>query len=71
MREMTGGIEIGAGQAVELAPGGAHIMLTGLTASLRSGERVPLVFSFRRSGDIRSSLAVREAGAMTGGHDGH
>lgn len=34
----------------ELAPGGRHVMLTGLTRPLRPGDRIPLTLEFERAG---------------------
>ena len=64
-------IDIPAGGAVQLAPGGLHIMLIGLTAPLRQGERVPLTLVFERAGEVQIQLAVESAGARGpgGGHN--
>ena len=62
-------IDIPAGGTVQLAPGGLHIMLIGLAAPLRQGERVPLILVFERAGEVQVQLAVEAAGAR--GHGGH
>lgn len=41
-----------AGQRVVLAPGGTHVMLTGLTRGVAVGDRVPLVLHLRRGGRV-------------------
>lgn len=69
MRALGSGLTIAAGRQVQLAPGSLHLMLDGLGAPLRPGQRVPLVLRFVRSGDIATTLVVRSAGASTGGHD--
>lgn len=61
-------IPVPAGQAVELRPGGLHIMLIGLTAPLQVGSRVPLTLRFERAGEVRVELAVQAAGARGPGH---
>lgn len=72
MREMEEGIEIPAGGAVELAPGGYHLMLVGLAAPLTQGEHVPLTLNFE-GGSVDVVLDVQGMGARTGpsGHGGH
>jgi copper(I)-binding protein len=58
------GLDIPAGDAVELRPGGVHIMLVGLTSSLVEGEEINLTLHFRRSGDLVVTLPVRLLGGM-------
>lgn len=67
MRPVDGGLEIPAGGAVELKPGGLHLMLIGLRAPLSEGGSVPLTLVFDNGARIEAPLAVR---AMGGGH-GH
>ena len=54
------GLEIPADSTVELAPGGTHIMLTGLAHPLSEGSALPLDLTFERSGEIRVNASVRE-----------
>lgn len=42
MRRLHAGLELPAGKAVELKPGGYHIMLMALKRQLQEGESVPL-----------------------------
>jgi copper(I)-binding protein len=67
MRPVEGGLEIPAGGAVELKPGGLHLMLIGLKAPLTEGGSVPLTLVFDNGERIDAPLGVR---AMGGGH-GH
>jgi copper(I)-binding protein len=60
----TRGYDIPANGVLELKPGGAHLMLVGLKAPLKEGERVPLVLKFQRSGVAKVELEVRALGAM-------
>lgn len=43
-------IEIAAGAMQKLQPGGYHIMLIGLTAPLKAGDRFPLDLTFEKAG---------------------
>lgn len=55
----------------ELKPAGAHLMLFGLKAPLKEGERVPLVLEFQHAGKVEVELEVRAlgaSGAMPGMH---
>ena len=72
MDTMEGGLPLPAGQAVALAPGGDHIMLTGVTVPLADGEVVPLAFTFESGVQVALEAAVRTA-PVEGGpdHAGH
>jgi len=74
MRQVTGGIAIPAKGAVELKPGGYHIMFMGLKRQLRQGERVPVTLRFQRAGNVTVQFVVQPVGAtgpMEAGHAGH
>jgi len=62
MGEVKGGIAIPAGGAVELHPGGYHIMLIGLQHPMRPGDRFPLTLHFRKAGAVTVQVTVRSAG---------
>ena len=66
MRPVTA-IEVPAQGAVQLRPGGLHVMLMGLNKPLTQGEQVPLTLTFERAGQVAVSLPVRAAGAADGG----
>jgi copper(I)-binding protein len=51
-------IEVPAGGAVELKPGGAHIMLMGLKGPLTEGANVDLTFTFTKAGEMKVTLPV-------------
>ncbi len=57
MREVDS-IELPAGQAVNLASGGLHIMLFGLKRQLKEGESVPLSLVIERKAGKRETIAV-------------
>ncbi|GGA52754.1 hypothetical protein GCM10011385_02620 [Nitratireductor aestuarii] len=63
MRPLADGIEIKAGETVELAPGGFHLMLIDLKQPMTEGERVPLTLTFEKAGSIDVELAVEAARA--------
>jgi periplasmic copper chaperone A len=76
MREVKG-YNIPPNDAIELKPGGAHLMLVNVKAPLKEGDVVPLVLKFERSGEVKVDLHVQamgsSGGAMgnhTGGHMG-
>lgn len=59
MTEMADGLELPAGQAVALAPGGDHIMLTSVTVPLAEGDLVPLALTFESGAQIALEAPVR------------
>jgi copper(I)-binding protein len=63
MRPLEKGIEIPAGGTVTLAPGGLHIMFMDLRSGFTEGEKVPVVLSFEKAGDIETFLHVEAIGA--------
>jgi periplasmic copper chaperone A len=67
MRPVEGGLEIPANGAVELKPGGLHLMLIGLQKPLAEGESVPVTLTFDDGTRVDVVLAVRAMGG--GGHD--
>ena len=46
MRELPGGIEIPAGETVELAPGGLHIMFLDVATPTKEGDKFKAVLTF-------------------------
>lgn len=62
MREVDA-IEVPAGAEVKLAPGGLHLMLTGLAAPLKTGESVALTLRFEHAGDRTIEVPVGALGA--------
>jgi copper(I)-binding protein len=58
------GIDLPAGQAVTLKPGGYHIMMTGLARPLHPGDSFPLTLSFASGGSEQVTVAVRGLGSM-------
>ena len=56
-----GPVAIKAGETLALAPGGKHLMFTGLKAPFLAGEKVPLTLTFEIAGVKTVELEVRNA----------
>lgn len=52
-------IDVAAGGAVELKPGGFHVMLIGLKQELKPGESVHLKLTFEKAGVVQVQAPVR------------
>jgi periplasmic copper chaperone A len=63
MRELKDGLEIPAHGAVTLAPGGYHLMFTGLKQPLRKGDVVKATLTFEHSGALLVEFPVHGVGA--------
>jgi periplasmic copper chaperone A len=67
------GLELPAGQTVELKPGGYHVMMMGLKQPLKGGDSVPLTLTVQgadgKSEVLELSVPVRALG-MPAGHEG-
>jgi copper(I)-binding protein len=64
-------IDVPPGATVELAPGGLHLMLMGLTEPLREGARFPLTLRFERAGEVEVEMQVEGSAAGGHGHGAH
>jgi copper(I)-binding protein len=62
-------IDLPAGSKVELRPGGSHLMLVGLKAPLKAGDRFPLTLTFEKAGTVEVVVYV-QAEAPGGGRGG-
>ena len=51
-------LELPAGKAVELKPGGYHVMLMGLKQQLKAGDSVPLTLTVEGLGGKKQTLQV-------------
>jgi periplasmic copper chaperone A len=69
MRPLPSGIEIKAGQTVELKPGSYHVMFKGLKAPLQKGQNVKGTLEFEKAGKVDVEYQVEAIGA-TGGNPG-
>jgi copper(I)-binding protein len=62
MRELTNGLEIPAGQSVELKPGSYHVMMMSLSKQLTKGERVKASLQFEKAGKIDIEFTIEAVG---------
>jgi copper(I)-binding protein len=73
MREVTA-IDIKPKEKIAMQPGnGYHLMLIGLKAPLKAGDKLPLTLTFRKAGKVKTTITV-EDGKMekkTGAADEH
>lgn len=51
-------VPVPAGQTVQLAPGGYHGMLMGLTTALKAGDRFPVTLTFEKAGQLTANVDV-------------
>ncbi len=58
MSPVEGGLEIAAGETVELAPSGYHLMFTGIRSPFKEGECVDIVLHFAVAGDLPVELNI-------------
>ena len=73
MRAVTG-LELPAGKAVDLKPGGYHVMLMDLKQELKVGETVPVTLVIEGVGGKRESVELKapvKPLADAGGHKKH
>lgn len=63
MRELKDGLVIPAHGAAKLAPGGHHLMFTGLKRPLVKGESVRATLTFEHAGAVAVDFAVQGVGA--------
>ena len=76
MREIEGGIEIPAGGAVALEPGGLHVMFMQLGERLEEGDEHTATLTFEKAGTIEVTLQVESLATIreamgNGMHHGH
>ena len=59
----AGDLLIQPGETLAMRPGGAHLMLIGLSAPLAEGDKVPVTLAFEKAGAVTVDLAVAPIGA--------
>ncbi|MBH9578248.1 copper chaperone PCu(A)C [Inhella proteolytica] len=69
MREVPA-LELPAGQAVTLKPGGYHLMLMGLKQPLKAGDTLPLTLQIERPGKPAETLQLQVPVRALGGQGG-
>ena len=67
MQELKDGLAIPAHGDVKLAPGGYHLMLTGLKHPLVKGETAKLTLTFEHAGAVAVDFPIVGVGAASGG----
>jgi hypothetical protein len=63
MREVKQ-IDVPANGAVELKPGGLHIMFMNIKAPLKAGETVPVKLKFAKAGEVEVKMPVNAPGSQ-------
>lgn len=72
MRPLANGLPIPARGEAMLAPGGAHIMVMGLTAPLAEGDELLLTLEFAEAATMEIAVPVRKGvKAARGNHHDH
>jgi uncharacterized protein YcnI len=71
MRQLDLGLEIAPGKAVELKPGGYHLMLMGLREGLKEGQALKGSLVFDKAGPIDVEFRIAPMGAQSSGHSHH
>jgi len=64
-------LSVAAGQSVQLAPGGTHLMLLGLARMPLRGETVPLCLELAAGDKVCTVAEVRKTAAGQQAHDHH
>lgn len=59
MRAVQGGVSLPAGKAVELKPGGYHVMLMDLKATVAKDTMVPLTLLFKDAKGVESQIVLQ------------
>jgi periplasmic copper chaperone A len=67
MRPVEGGLEIKPGQTVTLKPGGYHVMLEGLKAPLKAGDKVEATFTSSDGASVKIAFPIAAIGAPAPG----
>jgi copper(I)-binding protein len=64
-------VEIPAGGAAALEPGGKHLMLTGLADTVKAGDKMTLILHFQHAEPQTIEAVVQAGPAMAHGDDDH
>jgi copper(I)-binding protein len=59
MRAVAGGLELPAGKAVELKPGGYHVMLMDLKLPLQKDTTIPVTLVFKDAKGVESKTELK------------
>lgn len=66
--ETVGPLDVPPMATVEMKPGGLHVMLTGLKAPLKEGQKIELILTFEKAGEVRVAVPVGAVAAGTHDH---
>lgn len=69
MRPLPDGLEIPAGETVELKPGSHHIMFVDLNGPIEQGKPLPVTLNFEKAGAVAVEMVVAPPGAPKPDHD--
>jgi len=59
MRAVQGGLDLPAGKAVELKPGGFHVMLMDLKTDLKKDTTIPLTLIFKDAKGVETQTEIK------------
>jgi periplasmic copper chaperone A len=62
MRPLNAGLELKAGQSVELKPGGYHLMFLDLKRQLKEGDTIKATLQFEKAGTVDVTFRVGTVG---------
>lgn len=65
MRAVQGGLDLPAGKAVELKPGGYHVMLMDLKQPLTKDSTIPMTLVFKDAKGVETKTELKIPVAMT------
>jgi periplasmic copper chaperone A len=65
MRALRGGLELPAGKAVTLSPGGFHVMLMDLKVPLQKDTTIPMTLVFKDAKGVESRQELRVPVSVT------
>ena len=68
MRQVEGGLLVGAGKSVELQPNGLHLMFFALKQGLKQGDKFPASLVFEKAGMVDVEFLVEPMGTKAPRH---
>lgn len=70
MRQLEDGLEIPAGETIELKPGGYHLMFIKLAEQMQEDDRHKATLKFAKAGEIEVEFVVKDINKMMESMDG-
>jgi hypothetical protein len=64
-------LDLPAGATVAMAPGGLHVMLTGLTKPLGKGDKLRATLLFEKSPPLKAVIPVISSAKLEASHSNH